>query len=70
MRLKILGISDTHLADSVSLLSSARGRRHLAETLRRQLGSEGEVVQAEELILVGDILDRAFSPLSEIRSLG
>lgn len=65
MRLKILAISDTHLADSVSLLSSPRGRRHLGETLRRQFGPEDEL-EVEELILVGDILERVYSPLSEV----
>ena len=65
MRLKMLAISDTHLGDSVSLLSSPTGRRHLAEELRRQLGGQGEL-EVEELILVGDILERAFSPLSKV----
>ncbi len=65
MRLKMVAISDTHLGDSVSLLSSPRGRRHLAETLRRQFGPQGEL-EVEELILVGDILERVFSPLPRV----
>ncbi len=65
MRLKMLAISDTHLADSVSLLSSLRGRQHLAETLGQQFAPEGEL-EIKELILVGDILERAFSPLPEV----
>ena len=67
MQLKMLGISDTHLGNSVSLLSSSRGRRHLRETLRAQLGFDGEL-EIEELILVGDILDRAWAPLPEVRA--
>ncbi len=65
MRLKMLAISDTQLGDSVSLLSSPRGRRHLAETLRRRLGDQGEL-EVEELTLVDDILERVFSPLFKV----
>lgn len=67
MRLKILAISDTHLGNSVSLLSSSRGRQHLGETLRRWLFPHGEA-EIDELILVGDILDRAWAPLPEVRT--
>lgn len=61
MRLKILAVSDTHLGDKVSLLSSPRGREHLCETLREQFGSDGEL-EIEELILVGDILEEPGRP--------
>jgi hypothetical protein len=67
MRLKILAISDTHLGNSVSLLSSSRGSRHLRETLRRWLLPHDEA-QIEELILVGDILERAWAPLPKVRT--
>ncbi len=67
MRLKLLAISDTHLGNSVSLLSSSRGRRHLGETLQRWLFPHG-AAEIEELILVGDIMDRAWAPLPEVRA--
>ncbi len=67
MRLKILAISDAHLGNSVSLLSSSRGRRHLGETLLRWLFPHGEA-EIDELILVGDILDRAWAPLPRVRT--
>ena len=67
MRLKMLAISDTHLGDKVSLLSSSLGRRHLRETLREHLGFDGEL-EIEELILVGDVFERAWSPAPKAAS--
>lgn len=64
---KLLAISDTHLGEEASLLSHKAGLQHLHEALRIQLGGKlYEKFEVEELILVGDILDRALSSTSEI----
>jgi len=65
MHLKILAISDTHLGEDTSLLSFPDGRRHLWRILREYLGN-GDKFEVDELILIGDIPDRALSSTSQI----
>jgi hypothetical protein len=63
--LKILAISDTHLGEDSSLLSYPHGRQHLWKVLRDTLG-EGKRFSVEELVLLGDIPDRALASTSQI----
>jgi hypothetical protein len=78
-KLKLLAISDTHLGEETSLLSFPRGLQHLWQTLSEDEGyegfwepvfgeglKEGEKVEVEELVLVGDIPDRTLSSTSQI----
>ena len=58
MRLKYLCISDTHLGEATSIVSYKEGCRHLAEVIRVHLG-DGEKVEVEQLILLGDIPERS-----------
>lgn len=58
MRLKFLAISDTHLGEATSLLTYPQGREHLRGVIREYLGSGGKV-EAEQLILMGDIPERS-----------
>lgn len=65
MRLKYLVISDAHLGDATSILSYPEGRRHLGEVIRTHLGC-GERVEAEQLILLGDIPERSHATPDEM----
>jgi hypothetical protein len=68
-KLKILAISDTHLGEDVSLLSYPQGCQHLWRELRKQFGYGLETqdrIDVDELILIGDIPDRALSSTAEI----
>ena len=65
MRLKYLCISDTHLGEATSLVSYEQGRRHLADVIRTHLGA-GERVEAEQLILLGDIPERSHATPDEM----
>jgi hypothetical protein len=67
VRLKFLAISDAHLGESTSLLTYEQGRRHLANVLRNHLG-QGERVEVERLILLGDILERSHATPREMLS--
>lgn len=67
MRLKFLAISDAHLGESTSMLSYEQGRRHLADVIRGHLG-EGGKVEAERLILLGDIPERSHATPEEMIS--
>ncbi|CAN5662073.1 hypothetical protein BH24ACT22_BH24ACT22_06590 [soil metagenome] len=67
MRLKYLAISDPHLGDSTSMLTYSEGRRHLCEVIRTHLGA-GEPVEAEQLILLGDIPERSHATPDEMIS--
>ncbi len=58
MRLKFLAISDTHLGEATSLLTYSQGREHLCGVIREHLGSGGRV-EAEQLVLMGDIPERS-----------
>lgn len=65
MRLKYLCISDTHLGEATSLVSYEQGRRHLADVIRTHLGG-GQKVEAEQLILMGDIPERSHATPEEM----
>ncbi len=67
MRLKFLAISDAHLGESTSMLSYEQGRRHLADVIRGHLGDGGKV-EAERLILLGDIPERSHATPEEMLS--
>lgn len=67
MRLKYLAISDAHLGDATSMLSYPEGCRHLGEVIRTHLG-EGEKVEVEQLILLGDIPERSHATPDEMIS--
>ena len=67
MRLKYLAISDAHLGEAPSMLSYPQGREHLGEVIRVQLGG-GERIQAEQLILLGDIPERSHATPEEMLS--
>ncbi|MGB3635644.1 MAG: metallophosphoesterase [Rubrobacteraceae bacterium] len=67
MRLKYLAISDAHLGDATSILSYPQGRRHLCDVIRTHLG-DGEKVEAEQLILLGDIPERSHATPDEMLS--
>lgn len=60
----LVAISDTHLGESTSLLCFESGRARLADALRRQLGDSAVV---NELVLLGDIPDRALSSTAEVQ---
>jgi hypothetical protein len=73
--LRVLAISDTHLGEETSLLSFPRGLQHLWETLRQDPVfwepvfpgfEEDDMVQVDELVLVGDVADRTLSSTSQI----
>lgn len=69
MKLKILALSDTHLGEDVSLLSYPQGRQHLWKIIRTKLGDSteyGDRIDIDEMVLVGDIPDRALSSTAEI----
>jgi hypothetical protein len=67
MRLQLLAISDTHLGEDTSLLSFPHGRHHLWKVLREHFGSGDEDrFEVDELILLGDITDRALSSSSQV----
>ncbi len=67
MRLKFLCISDAHLGEATSVLSYEQGRRHLADVIRYHLGG-GNRVEAECLILLGDIPERSHATPEEMLS--
>jgi len=69
MKLKILAISDTHLGEDVSLLSYPQGRQHLWSELRNLFGhttDSEDRIEIDELIMIGDIPDRALSSTAQI----
>ncbi len=69
MRLKIMAISDTHLGEDISLLSFPQGCQHFWRELREQFGHALEPkdrIDIDEMILIGDIADRALSSTAEI----
>jgi len=62
MKLKILAISDTHLGEETSLLSYPIGVQHLWKVLRQTFSDNPEEkFDVEEMILLGDIPDRALA---------
>lgn len=68
-KLKILAISDTHLGEDVSLLSYPQGCQHLWREMRNQFGytlDPKDQIEIDELIMIGDIPDRALSSTAEI----
>lgn len=75
-KLKLLAISDTHLGEETSLLSFPRGLQHLWSTLVEDpdfwqpifgdWNCSDERVEVEDLVLVGDIVDRTLSSTSQI----
>ena len=67
MRLKYLAISDAHLGEAPSMLTYRQGREHLGEVIRTHLG-HGEKVEAEQLILLGDIPERSHATPDEMLS--
>ena len=67
MKFKILAISDTHLGEETSLLSYPIGIQHLWRVLRQTFSNNPEKkFDVEEMILVGDIPDRALASTSQI----
>jgi len=67
MKLKILAISDTHLGEETSLLSYPIGVQHLWKVLRQTFSDNPEeTFDVEEMILLGDIPDRALASTSQI----
>ena len=69
MKLKILAISDTHLGEDVSLLTYPHGRQHLWRELRTLFGYDlnpSDQIEIDELIMIGDITDRALSSTAQI----
>jgi len=73
MKLRFLAISDTHLGEDCSLLSFPHGRQHLWRELRRAFsedGDLGEPFQVDEVVLLGDILERALASTSQIITHG
>jgi len=71
MNLKFLAISDTHLGEGCSLLSFPHGRQHLWRELRRAF-SEDETLpfSVDEVVLVGDIVERTLASTSQIITHG
>jgi hypothetical protein len=67
VRLKFLAISDAHLGEATSVLSYEQGRRHLADVIRDHLG-DGDRVETECLILMGDIPERSHATPEEMLS--
>ncbi len=67
MRLKFLSISDAHLGEATSMLSYEQGVQHLANVIRDHLGDGGKV-EAERLILMGDIPERSHATPEEMLS--
>ncbi len=67
MRLKFLAISDAHLGEATSMLSYEQGRQHLANVIREHLGDGGRV-EAECLIMMGDIPERSHATSEEMFS--
>lgn len=75
-KLKLLAISDTHLGEETSLLSFPRGLQHLWSALVEDpdfwepifgdWNGSDERVEVEDLVLVGDIVDRTLSSTSQI----
>jgi len=73
MNLKFLAISDTHLGEDCSLLSFPHGRQHLWRELRRAFSEKGDLTQpfvVDELVLVGDIVERTLASTSQIITHG
>ncbi len=69
MHLKFIAISDTHLGAEHSILSYIPGVDHLWESLRAQFGlSSNEVLEVDELVLLGDIVDRTVSSLNRVQA--
>src|SRR5947209_20260056 len=66
MKLKYLTISDTHLGEDTSLLCFPQGRARLCNALREMFGGVEPKIVVDELILLGDIPDRALSATSQI----
>ncbi len=68
MKLKLLAISDTHLGEDCSLLSYPQGRQCLWEALAKLPFDRGDDnrILVEEMILIGDIPDRALSSTAQI----
>ena len=70
MKLKVLAISDTHVGEDASLLSFPRGLQHLWDVLRNSFNPSSskhdEKFEVEEMILLGDIPDRALASTSQI----
>jgi hypothetical protein len=66
MKLKYLALSDTHLGEDTSLLGFPPGRRHLGAALRELFSAGQARVEVDELILLGDIPDRALSSTAQI----
>ena len=67
MELQILAMSDVHLGEDTSLLSYPHGLQRLWQVLREEFGAEeDQALEVEELVLVGDIPDRALSSTSQI----
>ncbi|MFX1503678.1 MAG: metallophosphoesterase [Promethearchaeota archaeon] len=65
MKLKFLAISDTHLGEDTSVLTFPQGREHLLKSLQTAFGN-GEDLEIEELILVGDTGDTALASFSQV----
>ncbi len=69
MKLKFIAISDTHLGSESSILSYAAGVEHLWESVRAQFGlSRHEHLKVDELVLLGDILDRTTASVETAQS--
>lgn len=68
MKLKILAISDTHVGEDTSLLSYPIGLQHLWRVLRKSFSPDDPErrFEVEEMILLGDIPDRALASTSQI----
>ena len=71
MNLKFLAISDTHLGEGCSQLSFPHGRQHLWRELRRAFSEkEDEPFDIDEVVLVGDIVERTLASTSQIITHG
>ncbi|CAN5583552.1 hypothetical protein BH24ACT21_BH24ACT21_08650 [soil metagenome] len=67
MRLKFLVISDAHLGEAPSMLTYQEGREHLRDVILDHLG-DGQKVETEQLILLGDIPERSHATPDEMLS--
>jgi len=66
VKLKLVALSDAHLGEPISLLNYENGRSHFVAELRNLLGSTNGPVPVEQLVLVGDIVDRTLAATKEI----
>lgn len=67
-KLELLALSDTHLGESTSILTTAEGRQHLWKTLREHFEAEDDRVAVGELILLGDIADLALASKDQVEA--